>query len=362
VFSPNESEKIVGRILSGVLPVKVKDINQNPHSLLIKKPPRLIQQYSCQIYEESLEEALDYGFYNEDQFMDYLMDNDYWSPESEAKLKELIDSVDKVKVMMYHCGFKENEINENRRILNIIKNDIGDLHNKKHAHDMLSAKGFAENEKQKFLAAMSIYTLSGEPLLSIENYNKFPQFILEQVLYFIVRNRLNETEFRWISRNEPWRGYWSTRKVTGSLFGIPSADLNEEQKNIVTYSSMYDNIAEHPDCPPENILSDDDLLDGWLIIQKQKREKDVNQKMVDNLIGNDKIRNSGEIFIPARSENDIKKIAGNNDQEAQFRKRQRAAALEKQGKVPEALMPDSQLQIRKQFSTMQKEAYGIKDS
>ena len=44
---------------------------------------------------------------------------------------------------------------------------------------------------------------------------------------------------------------------------------------------MYDNIQESMDCPTEDVINDDDMLDGWFIVQNRKREKDKKEKDVD---------------------------------------------------------------------------------
>ena len=44
-------------------------------------------------------------------------------------------------------------------------------------------------------------------------------------------------------------------------------------KNIVMWSQLYDNVQESMDAPTKDVIKDDDLLDGWLIVQGKKREK-----------------------------------------------------------------------------------------
>ena len=44
-----------------------------------------------------------------------------------------------------------------------------------------------------------------------------------------------------------------------------------DQKNILILSRMYDNVQESLDCPADDIMQDDDMLDGWFIHQKNKK-------------------------------------------------------------------------------------------
>ena len=63
------------------------------------------------------------------------------------------------------------------------------------------------------------------------------------------------------------------------------------------WSSLYDNIQESPDCPSNEVINDDDMLDGWMIIQKRNREQAKLQKDAENKFGNKKISNADEVFI-----------------------------------------------------------------
>jgi len=121
--------------------------------------------------------------------------------------------------------------------------------------------------------------------------------------------------------------------------------MTDEQKTLITWSSIYDNISEHPDCPPDYIINDDDVLDGWLIIQRRKREKDMNKQRAESLITNEKIKNSAEIFLPAGNVEDMKKIASLNDQYGDSVKRQRFKTINKRGIVEEKDMPDTRREL-----------------
>ena len=54
------------------------------------------------------------------------------------------------------------------------------------------------------------------------------------------------------------------------------------------------------EAPSEEVINDDDMLDGWFIVQNRKREKDKKEKDVDSTLG----ANAGkdEVFVMARPE------------------------------------------------------------
>ena len=95
------------------------------------------------------------------------------------------------------------------------------------------------------------------------------------------------------------------------------------------------------------------MLDGWLIIQKRKRENELNKKMGDEKIGNNpKIRNSSEIFVVVDNFEDAKKIDAMNDLTGKILKRQKMETVKKLGVVHEGNMPDVQQEIMMEFNKL----------
>lgn len=46
------------------------------------------------------------------------------------------------------------------------------------------------------------------------------------------------------------------------------------QRNLLTWSKIYDNVQESLECPSEKVIEDDDMLDGWFLVQKLERERE----------------------------------------------------------------------------------------
>ena len=77
---------------------------------------------------------------------------------------------------------------------------------------------------------------------------------------------------------------------------LPDREMTFDQRNICVWSRMYDNVQESHECPSEDVLNDDDLLDGWFIIQRKKQEHDKLVSEVEGMTNNEKIANSEEIL------------------------------------------------------------------
>jgi hypothetical protein len=76
---------------------------------------------------------------------------------------------------------------------------------------------------------------------------------------------------------------------------------------------MYDNIHEHPECPDDVIIADDDALDGWMLVQKNKSLQEKKQKGVEQL---GKSGNSSEVFLMANDIEEASEIVDMNSDES----------------------------------------------
>ena len=120
---------------------------------------------------------------------------------------------------------------------------------------------------------------------------------------------------------------WGAGKGT-EIFGVPFSRITQEQARLCMYARMYDNVAESPEAPIEEIIADDICLDGWFIDQKKKQDKQKKQNQVDGMLSNDKIKNSGEVFVMSQGDKEAEEIYDLNDALARGTVHQRQAQIE----------------------------------
>ena len=136
---------------------------------------------------------------------------------------------------------------------------------------------------------------------------------------------------------------------------------------------MYDNIQESVDCPPKEIIEDDDMLDGLFIIQGKKREKEKLEQELDNQITNNKIKGSEEVFLMVNPEDkkQLERINNLNDPHSNMIKKQRMEVIKNSNDVIEHhKLPDQHLklqsmankQLKKQEYDMDKDYKKIRDA
>jgi len=146
-------------------------------------------------------------------------------------------------------------------------------------------------------------------------------------------------QVRELARTTPWVGLWNVLKMNGQPFDLNT--LTIEQQSLLSWSNMYDKIHESPDCPPDEVLDDDDMLDGWLIIQRRKREADKKKQEIESHI-NPKMKNADEIIMVAETAADAQKIDMLNPTHVQNIKKQRLKHVQEQGIVREQEFKDVQ--------------------
>lgn len=337
------------RIISGCTICSIYNLRGNPTKLLLKSPGRFFRYLAEEVFRETLEQSYLDGLKTEEETLDLIVNEGLWSAEKEEKLKTLPKDLEDLKVKMYSLSFKSDERRVVKKLCKTVKSDIKALQEEKASYFHISAVGAAAVAKARYLVAMSLFSLSGERFFSEENYWLSSGHVVDEVMETLSVIRLEEEEYRELARNDPWRTIWSVRKSESGLFGVDTVDLTEEQKVLCVWSNIYDNIYSHPECPSDSIIEDDDLLDGWMIIQRRKRDKDIEGNVVDSLIKNEKIKNADEVFIPASdNKEDREKIENLNDDISRMTKRQRMAYIQKHGRVAEAELPDVRMKLQSQ--------------
>jgi hypothetical protein len=348
-----EREYAVSRLIAGCIKCSIKNNNGCVIHLLVKTPSRYHRYIAQEIYVDKLRESELEGSCTEEEILNILISKKMWDDDKETKLAKLIKDVDEIKMELYHLVFKSVERAMKKKELDLIRAEINKLSEIKNSFSHSSAIGAAEMAKARYLIAHSLFYLDGQPVYHTEyDYWHSDDTVIENVVHCINSKRLSEGDLREIARTEPWRSIWNCRKPEGELFGVPAVDLSDEQRILCVWSGIYDSIYEHPEAPGEEVIEDDDILDGWMLVQKKKREQSMLDAATGAITDNEKIKSAGEIFIPANNMRDAKKIGALNDRGAQITKAQRMSLLRKKGIVQEIEMPDSKQKIEAELANM----------
>lgn len=338
-----EKELIIRRICAGHVRCRVRG------ETWLLTPPSRNQLYEAQeIFADALADAEEDGLYTDAELLDFLLDNHLWDTERSKLLAKLPEEIEEFKLGLFKSSFKSNEKKAIRRAIRTAEAKLEELHEQRHAYDHLSTTGYATLIRARFLTWVGLRKENES-----EAFWKATGDFIDEVMRAAAQKRIAEEEYREVSRSEPWRSLWGSHKAEGSLFGVAAVDYTEEQRSLVGWSMLYDNVFEHPECPADAVINDDDVLDGWLIHQRREREKRQKETRSETATS-DKIKNADEVYFPANNVEEAREINELNDEVAKANKRKRFAKLKEKGQLQDHQMPDQRQRLRMELANMQR--------
>lgn len=296
------------------------------------------------------DEALSMGLYPSAEHFLWICDNKFWSKKEEDDYKQLLKELDNLKVNLFQIFYKNSEKKILKAKLDLVKQEIDRLHTKKHLMDHLSVDHYIRINKLKLTVGLGLHKDGKKIFRSLSHVkNTSRAEVIENAFVYLLDKKITELQYRDLARNDPWKSIWSC-KETGKLFDSV-IDITDEQRQLILCSMMYDNVYKHSECPSDDVISDDDCLDGWMILQRRKRKAEEGKNVLDGILTNEKIKNSQEICIVSDgSKEELDKIESFNDATSLRAKKERFDFLAKKGNIEEQYMPDSQRKMREMIN------------
>lgn len=292
-------------------------------------PSRDLLIQSQQVYKDAISQGRENCLMDDGEICNYLIDRGDWSEEKEKNLIEVLPKhIEYWKEELFKAWPKPSELETVRKYLERAKKELENLMYVRHSLDYISLEGLANYAKTQFIIENSCYLND-----RIYRWQKYSPYL---AMVYYQDNLISENAIREIAHSYPWDGIWHSGKKLGNLFGKAAIDLSQDQHRLVMWSSTYDSVMEHPDNLSQEIMKDNDLLDGWFIIKRKEKESET--KKPAGL--NPKIANSDEIYLTAKTMEDAKKIDSMNSSYAKTIKKQRFNAIAKHGEVNELMLPD----------------------
>ncbi len=279
-----------------------------------------------------------------------------WNDSKEADLKRLIKDAENLKVAMFESHMNMQAVREIKTTLSKTNDLITSFACEKNSFFQYSAKTIATYCKNHFALGCSIFVKKNKP------YWKNPlkcwlksDTVLGSAHQVLTKYMLSDSDYRELARGEAWRSIWTVRK-NANLFGRSAVDLSSPQRHLIAWSNLYDSVYKSADVPPEHVINDDDMLDGWMIFQKRKREKEIAKQALQDKISPNIARHD-EIFIMAGADehslvgkDSFDLIYDMNDTAGKVAFKKRMAQIQRDKIVDESSMLETQEQIRMQVA------------
>lgn len=287
------------------------------------------------IYQESKEEAVENDVINDEYVFCLLNENGLWNEQKENELENILPKhIEYWKKELYKAALRGKDRETIRKYLDTAKKEYNHLFTIRHSLDQYTDSGIANYNKHMYLISETAYWMDGEKI-------DFNQIDINKILNYYNSFKIGSDEIREIARTTPWSNIYSSLKIAGKIFA--NSNLTDEQMVLINWSETYSKILEHPECPPDYMIEDDDILDGWLLIQKEKGEQNKLKGLAEKTISNNpKISNADDVFVVAQTAEDVKMVDALNNPIAARNKKQRLKQVSEQGFVKEQEFKDVQ--------------------
>jgi len=305
----HEREYFVSQIIYGAKMMDFRD------KTLIVQPPTMEQNYVAnRVFKKVYDEALLSGIYTRNEMLEIMIEQGVWSQEEEDQIEKNKKTIEDIKLQIYKSFFNSQTKAKLKKRLKEAKKQQYSLLGKKHANDQNDCEGIATYARWNWLVENTTYDEDG-------NKYDFSEISVALVLRRYNSDSLEVEQFRELARTDPWRSMWSTSQSPESLFNRKTSELSQDQLGIISWSRLYDSVAESHESPQDKIIEDDDALDGWLIEQRRKREKDKNQFKLDGY--DDKHQGADEVYIMTSTKEEAAEVYGMNDAEGRMKVKSR---------------------------------------
>jgi hypothetical protein len=333
------NEILVRRILSGK---QVFSYSDNFYEL--RKPSLDLQIQADVLYQSAYDDNIFNNFLLSEDLEPLLYETDILFLGYDTHLVKLSNTLDNAKIDLFQNYYDRSKKNKNKHKIQTLKREIADINQKKHSLDYLTLEHYCDNIRNEFLISHSLYFYKTDNLVFSDVIDPKTFGTLSSC---ISNNIIDIPTYKKLARSDYWKNYWNINK--SNILNEPINEWSEEQKTLINISIMYDRIHEHPECPKEDIINDDDALDGWMVFQKRENERQKKEKGVENMMTG-KLKNASEVFLMAQDKGQAQDILSiNSDQSLATLKEKVNFVSSSSGPIKDAALPDVKQKIIQQL-------------
>jgi len=337
-------ELLLYRILSGTLYFYYKNEKYE-----LKRISNILRYEASLLYNKIINDEKYNDWIREEYMIQTMINLGLWTRETDAIINQLDKRIENFKVELFQNFMSTTNVKKIRKNLDSAKNQLGRINNIKNDFFTNTLEGYASSLKHEFLICKTLFKNNKQVFhyedSSLSSYTEFNDIVNEINKYSIKIEEIKE-----LARNHIWRSYWNSGKE--NIFPSSVSEWTDDQRTLSNMSKMYDSVYDHPESPNEKIIDDDDMLDGWMIVQKRKVEKLKNQKTIDDI--NPNLKNAQEVFLFGRNSEDVESILNLNDQNAIHRLKEKIDAINSKGQVDDGNLPDVKRELFVQSNEMRK--------
>lgn len=324
-----DKENILYRIISGYYYIFIDNIRYK-----VIMPTLSLRQEAHYLYLEYIDKyKYDMDNWLSSNQIDILLKHyNLWNLEKESKFKEIQTQLDNNKVDLY-LNFIDIKLRD--RYKSIIRGLVKLLNGmivEKTYFDNLTLESYCNSVKNQYLVMNCIYDSNNKKVFDINDFDSLDSVFLDKILYEIYNNTLNIDDLKTFAKSELWRSYWDAQKE--HIFDKHISELTDDQRALINISRSLDGVREHLEAPSQDIINDNDALDGWMLHQFRKREEEQKKTEMENRASTAiKSKDHNNVFFMTRDEAEKKNIYGMNDPVSRHEIKKMFTTVEKQGSM-----------------------------
>lgn len=343
-MNDNELEVLINRIISGYQYIT---INDRVYKLV--NPDIHLKVAADILYQKHYQDNLFEDFILEESVLEILMSTESVSRTFKDDLRTTEKRLETAKIELFKNYAVTKNRNKHKNTIAAINKVLNQAYSQRHSLDFLTLEHYCTNLKNEYIICNTLYDDKNN--LAFPDYPNIDYNLFNQTAQAIAYNIISIKDFKEIARSDSWRKIYNNSKIAEIFHGAAS-EYTDEQKAILSISQMYDKIYEHPECPEDMIIHDDDALDGWMLDQQRKIQKQKLEKGVDKSLG--KGAGAGEVFLmTGNKKEEIEEIMELNSPAALDKVKLRTSIKEGEA-VDDTKLSDTQQELREQIMQLNK--------
>lgn len=333
-MNDNEHELLLYRIISG----RYIFYYSNEEYVLLS-PTLDIKYRASIIYDNIINEEKYQEWFREENSENLLIGLGIWTIHTKKDLTHFEQLLDNLKVDLFNNFMIPSKTKDIRKKIKQTKENIAKIYSSKNNFLSHTLEGYASSVKNEYIICNTLYK-NNKLVFDANNAKSYVLF--NSLVHYIDQHMITTEEFKELARSSLWRGYWNSGK--DNIFDNPVSLLTDEQKALLNISRMYDNIYEHPDCPDDKIINDNDALDGWMITQKRKNDQEKKKSQFD--ASNPKLKDAGEVFVMTSSAEDTESVLSMNTKESKSAMNEKFNYINQKQSVEDGELPDVRRDVK----------------
>lgn len=314
------------------------------NDLEIRNPTKRCVYDAQNLYVNTYNKALELEILTEREMLDIMMLSGEWDEYSEQQCTKILPKhIEYFQKELFYNFDNKKELAKLFKYLNKAKVELSALHNKRGAYSHLTVEGIAAFSRIQYIIENSTF-INDKPIDTTV-------YDIKDIIAYYYNEMIDASVVRYLSRTNPWTDFYTgAKKNNSSVFNCASVELSEEQRMLLFWSSIYENIYSNDDRPRDEMFDYDDVIDGWLIIKREQANRETAVDMAEQIAGSNK--NAQEIFLVAKQSDDdgnrftAEEIYKLNNGVGRDIIKNRLATINKLGSAEDINFGDIQQQIR----------------